>query len=56
LVLLSSRRITSSAAMACHGVDSLGTVSIAVVMDVLYRVDDENKTRMQEIRDQAATK
>ena len=50
-MLLSSRRSTSSAAMACHGVDSLGTGSIAVAMGVLYRVDDGNKIGMHEIRD-----
>jgi hypothetical protein len=42
--------------MACHGVDSLGTLSIAVAMDVLYPVDDGNKAGMHEIRDTAATK
>ena len=45
--------------MACHGVDSLETVSIAVVVaivvapraDVLYHVDEEYHAAMQEMRD-----
>ena len=54
--LLCSRCSTSSAAIACHGVWSLETASIAVVeaivlapLDVLYDLDDENRAAVYEM-------